>query len=619
MNQTANRNSAGTRPSGFQILVSFLLGVWMCLAILFTYQKPTLDVYEDSGHALAHSIALAAKLLNGHGIVAALLSFFFMYFVYKTLRRYPGFRVPLFIVSLIFGILNQLSLSLYYTDQFTFWTKGTTLYTIFIMAGQALIFYFLSLWFLQFLLPALVENKRGCRLKWHFIPTALIIFCCWLPWIIAYYPASMDNDVFYQLGTTLGYMPRSNHHPWFASLVLAHFYKTGHALGSDNLGIFLFVLIRDICLAMIFASVVMLLKESGAREEVLVLSLAFYAVTPVFGAYAKHAFKDTLAGGLFTLFILCLIRSIRAVQEKEDSLRYYIFLGISALLCALFRNNFVYALLPALLFFVCYAIKKSRKWFAILPLALTLLFYPYMGYAYHVEGVQKTEPVEALSLPLQQTARVIRDDKLSPSEEKQLEKYFNLSQVRNEYDPILSDPVKYHAGIKTEEDAAAYLSLWAKMLPFHYKSYVKAGIAQTSGYYAFVPRRSYREGNWNANMTVFNWIGSHRTFVVDHFDFHYISELSALRDVLDKWVYLWDKIPVLSLTDVIALYTWSLVLLAMDCIRSKKMAFLIPFAAVFLLILSCIASPVNDCFRYFFPAAASCPAFFGLALPFKES
>ena len=91
-------------------------------------------------------------------------------------------------------------------------------------------------------------------------------------------------------------------------------------------------------------------------------------------------------------------------------------------------------------------------------------------------------------------------------------------------------------------------------------------------------------------------------------ELHYENaDLDNAREAMQQWTTVWDNTLFLSLTDVIALYTWLTVLIGWILIRKKKYIYLLPVIMVELLILTCIASPVNDCFRYFAPVAASLP------------
>lgn len=138
-------------------------------------------------------------------------------------------------------------------------------------------------------------------------------------------------------------------------------------------------------------------------------------------------------------------------------------------------------------------------------------------------------------------------------------------------------------------------------------SYIEAAIGQSYGYYAFTPNHPEQSGNWNSGMVILDWIGSHSE-LDKGFQFHFLEVFSVPRQILHAWIKVWDKVPVLCLTDICALYTWLIVLIFYYLLTKKYFMKMIPIIAVGIMILTCVASPVNDCFRYFIPVAASLPA-----------
>ena len=149
-------------------------------------------------------------------------------------------------------------------------------------------------------------------------------------------------------------------------------------------------------------------------------------------------------------------------------------------------------------------------------------------------------------------------------------------------------------------------------------TYVEAFIAQSSGYYAFIPEYTDAQrfgpgSHANVGMTIFNWVEDGR------FDStllcHYSERFAGARKILDNWPEIWHQIPLLNLTDMKPLYTWIVFLMGWLFFMRKEYFKLLPVCAWLLMMLTCVASPVNDCFRYFAPAAASFPALITLQKP----
>ena len=167
----------------------------------------------------------------------------------NTLRK-----IPLILLSLLFGLLNTLGLMMYYLDKLPFFhsLKWVTAFFLMLVSFSSL-FEMIALWVLWFC-NWIVEPKQPSKIKHAWCFSFFIIIACWLPWIIAYYPASMDWDVYVQLSSYLGISSYAytNHHPWIVSCILGCFYKIGLLLDNPNVGIFLYVFIRDVIIAAIF-------------------------------------------------------------------------------------------------------------------------------------------------------------------------------------------------------------------------------------------------------------------------------------------------------------------------------------------------------------------------------
>lgn len=122
---------------------------------------------------------------------------------------------------------------------------------------------------------------------------------------------------------------------------------------------------------------------------------------------------------------------------------------------------------------------------------------------------------------------------------------------------------------------------------------------------ASTPKQPADSNNENSGMSLFHGIGSAMFPKLVHESF--IKDWNNGRQILIKWSNLWEKIPVVNLTNTIAAYTWLAVLLTIYLLVHKRFGRMIPFVAMFLMVLTCMASPVNDCFRYFAGFAVALP------------
>ncbi len=137
----------------------------------------------------------------------------------------------IFFIAPIFGILNVLGLCMYHMDKLPNVYGGVyTFWILIVMLGWTVAFYLQHIGYGILLntdyLKASIDNNKGAKCEsskesdrktelsknsfwnrlwaWcssHFFLylLPLLSFLCWIPWLIIYYPASMDNDVYWQL------------------------------------------------------------------------------------------------------------------------------------------------------------------------------------------------------------------------------------------------------------------------------------------------------------------------------------------------------------------------------------------------------------------------------------
>ena len=608
-------------PSQFKwVIFSLFIGILIMSTLTFNYT--IIDSAEMN--PLTNLLNSLMTWLNGYGASVAVQTIAVAYGVYQILmyrsKAKKNLPVQYIVVSVIFGFMNLCGLCMYHMDRLPFFYSKTWLFVM------------IPLWLsysIMFILVAfLAENAfcyfaKDCPID-KVIDTSKplmskigleafsVILLCWLPWVISYYPASMDWDVYRQLAsfTNVSSYAHSNHDPFFSFFVIGVCYNLGKWLGSENLGVFIYIVLRDIALAAIYARVVWTLSRAGFPKLLCIVVLFYYAITPVWGAYAKHAFKDTFAAGLFCAAITSMICVIRLERNKKLQYNDCVVFAILSCFSCLFRGNVIYALLPSVVLLSILLISKKQIGYGCIALSGCLFFLVFNYSITHFGGIKPADKEEALSLPFQMSARTVRDhfEEITEEEKAALNGYLDYESMGTRYDPLVSDPVKNRAkkdvSVSTK---AAYFKVFLKMISKYPVTNFEAIIASTYGYYTFAPKHGETEGNYNANMTILSGIKP-SGFLEWFSNFEYKEETKKYREWLHRWSRIWDRLPLFSLTDTIAAYTWFVVLLGLWLIQHHKKNELIPVLSVLMLIGTCIASPVNDCFRYYSLAAASCPS-----------
>ncbi len=528
-------------------------------------------------------------------------------------RRRRAVTVPVLIMGVLFGLLNAAGLYLFFRKRLPAFRPGPLLLFLLIALIHAFVFCVLAdagAWIVREYVLTRPAASRGRCLRFftdHAFPCSFVLILLgWLPWIISYYPASMEWDVYEPILRYLGEWQKLDHHPWFYSCVIGWFYSLGIKLGDRNIGVFLYTVLRSITMAAMYARCVSLLKRSRMPDAVCLLCALFFAGTPVWGAYAKHAFKDSIAAAAFCWYVSLSVRVVLSRREGRLSPSTCLEYSAAALTGMLFRHNVIYCVIPATILLIVAGIRRRERVSLELLLAFGVVcLLGYNGYIHNVAGIKKGSSREMLSIPFQQTGRTVRDhgDTITDAEKRAIDDVLDYDSIAGAYNPVLSDPIKnnWHGNSAGKR---RYLMTWARMALKYPVSYAEAFIAHTSGYYAFTPE--YTEEKFNVGMAIFNWVDDER--FSESVTCSYAPRTETARLALDNWAKLWHQIPILNLTDTKPLYTWMIFLLALYFLRRREFDMMAPIFACVLMILTCIASPVNDCFRYYAPAAAAFPA-----------
>lgn len=557
----------------------------------------------------AFSVNYDANFALRDSFTASFLFLSFFIFYYKT---YAGKKRPLnlwlAVLSVLFSILHFSAFSLHYVFSWELLTKSPRLFSL-AAAGLGILFYTAALWLFDVLKSGVLTEKSPLSrttsklLNFYashtFTASFLLIFLCWLPCLVSYYPGTMVTDTKIQLMQPLGLFRQSQHHPFVSTFLVSSFFKLGIFLKDENLGAFLYILFQTFLSAGIFALCIRKIRQLGLRPAFQVCSLVFFALFPVSGFIIIWGVKDILYSSIFTLFVLQTVSLISdAGHIKTGRIAGY---AITLLLVSLLRNNGIYAALPtaaAAAFFALQGTERLKTASAVLTTLFVFLFltkslFPALGYP---PGSKK----EMLTIPFQQTARYVKEygNELTDEEKRVIRNVLGLEKLAEFYRSHISDPVKatYRLHNRSYENKALgeYFAQWLKMFFKHPGVYIKATMAHSYRYYAFTPSApSFFMSRLETYDPVFN--------------FSLSPEGEGTRTILDElYSRLWMLFFVYFLY-VGAFYTWAGLLLGLYSLTNgprKKFVLLLP---VLTGMLACIASPVNGMFRYYLPVIESFP------------
>ncbi len=279
----------------------------------------------------------------------------------------------------------------------------------------------------------------------HPLKTALIggviVFLCWIPYFLAFYPGIYAYDTPNQTWQ-IAAQAYNTHHPLFHTLFMGFFVFLGNKIASYNVGIALYTIIQMVMLAATITTCLYFLLSWRCHPILFIAAILFWGVYPVNALFAVSSTKDTLFSGFFMLTVFSLVELLRPDPTKTLKKRTYLIYICSTVMMCLFRNNGIYALAFMLPFLIIIPIKKKKKLITVTLISFVLFFTVnlIMGYIFHPT---KGSVAEMLSIPIQQYGRMVElhSDELTANDYAILHTYIDKDKLTL-YNPELSDPIK---------------------------------------------------------------------------------------------------------------------------------------------------------------------------------
>lgn len=476
--------------------------------------------------------------------------------------------------------------------------------------------------------PTRIGKKEYCN--WQvFLFYSAIIFLCWFPVFLAYYPSVFAYDAEGQLYQVLAH-DYSTHHPLIHTLFLGMFFRFGgNVLGSYSAGMAVHSLVQMLLMAMIFGHILMFLYREKTSVVLRLILCGFYALFPTNSILAISTTKDVLFSGLVLLFLG------KIYQRGKGRVSFFL---ITALML-LFRNNAVYAYVVSIpLFYLVWRKAKREQseekkdravevpkekgkawlWRVCMVAVPLLLFVVCSALLKQATAAYNGSPREMLSVPLQQMARTrVQHEEEIPAElQKELDSYLSSEWVFAAYNPYLADPVKSRAVI--HDNPAGLIQTWLKLGLQFPMTYVDAFLDNSIGYW-YLADKSHSTIYGVGTESGFGYLSTdNRTMpagceIIEH------SYLPGLRAFLEKIVSdnEYQKIPMLSVVFAPAFYWWLLCLYLVFFWQRKEYQMLLPGIFLVVYYLTLLLSP-TVLIRYMYPFVVSVPAMLCLITGQKE-
>lgn len=423
----------------------------------------------------------------------------------------------------------------------------------------------------------------------------LVLFLCWMPVLIAYYPGIFSYDVYVQIGKNY-----TNFQPILHSFILNLFYDFGFKVGSVTFGMFLYTIFQMIIFSCSLSYVLLFMKRIGINNKVIKSILLFFGLVPIFSILSISITKDII----FTSFVAILCTNF-AYYSTDSNLvnnkKINILTIVSIIGTCFFRNNGKYVIILLLIMGIL-LLKENRK------KILSMIFISFIFFSFSnkclikILNAQKGPANEMLSIPYQQIASVYYFEKnnLTKNEKKDI---LEIIPDVKKYNYSLSDPVKTRGRLTNNIKKSA--KIYKKYLfkyPIHY---VEAFIRNIQGFWYIddvTNSEIYGKGN--------NRQGYLLTDTKKGFNVKHKSYFPVLENIYEK-LFSFNKyqdIPIISIIFSLSIYIWIILLLFMYSIKNKQKNVYFVYSFIFLLLLTILAGPCA-LIRYALPYIVCVPIF----------
>ncbi len=398
----------------------------------------------------------------------------------------------------------------------------------------------------------------------------------------------------------------TTHHPVFQTYMIGFCLSLGRFLVNDNFGLFLYTLIQSLIYSSVLAYTIKYMSNNGIKSKNRLIVLGMYLIIPMYLLYSMSAVKDTLYTAFMILFILKVFDIIKNYKEINLSYKYIAVLYFIMLFIGLFRHNGVYVIALTIFVLIFYTRKNALK-ILISFFAFFVSIYAFDKVLIPYLGISDGSAREMLSVPFQQTARLVSEkpDFYSEEDIKIIDYILKYDTLASRYNPDLADPVKNEYNKNTtKEDLKDYFYVWFKGLKKHPDIYVDATLNNTYGFFYPDKHNWYIYARYDKRVTDNGLV-----------DYHY-NKLSFLRAFIDGYANTVPYIPIIGAVSNIALNTWAVLILAAYLINTKNKRFLISLLPLFGSILFCFIGPANTYFRYTMPYIFALPVLTVLLLEY---
>ena len=474
------------------------------------------------------------------------------------------------------------------------------------------------------------KNKWICRYlncleQKTFITVFLSFLVVYIPYMILSYPGILGGDSYnqivqaYNVESFSPYMnlisdeiKLNNHHPVMHTMLVHVFLRLGGLVGNYSLGLGLYSLFQTVIVLAVLAWTLSFLRELGVSLKIIIILMLYYILHPRISAYMYLMTKDILFVVFLLMFLVLVFKCLLGPSKRST----YGLLAGSSVGMMLFRNDGIYILVISfLIMIVCF--KKVRKHFCMITLGILVMYFVWNSVILPGLSITAGGRREMLSLPLQQTARYVRDagDEVTAREKEAINRVVKYNLLAEKYNPVSADPVKamFREKTATTKDLKDYFLVWYEMFWKHPEIYIQATLHHKFDMFYFNSgiASNYSYESSISSMSKINGVKDEEFEV----QLSYPEKINNIRTWYQKLREGFFKLPVINLFLISSTYINSFIVVMFYGIRTRNTRLLVISTPLFVQLLILIAGPTRATyFRYIYPIAVLLPIVIVLGL-----
>lgn len=441
----------------------------------------------------------------------------------------------------------------------------------------------------------------------------LLMALCWAPFWLMKYPGGMSPEVTVQILDYLnGTMSLS--HPPLTTVAYGWLYELGVRLGNANWGVLLCTLLQTLYYLAVLSYACLRMRRWGVSRWLYGAVLAVFCVSINYSGWATSHVKDV------PYAISCLLMVVLLIDASLEGAAFFrrarnaVLFVLAFAGCWLWRRNGPFMAVGCALAMLCVLrpFKRAENRGALGRLAgmVCVAAVLCVGVEAGLTARYSYSPPmkrEVYSHLLQMTGRVVWEhgDELPADEVAVIDRIMDYDRIAAEYDPIITDGVKFlFREDAAEEDYAAYRALVLEHFGRYPVEYVDAYLNLT---YRLFDIRSDR-GDYIRRREI-----SHPYYTRSYTNLLYeqdeLQGLNAAQEAVENYDFWFPDLPLVGLFSNIGLCVdvmLTLVYLALRNGRRRVLAALVP---AMLTALFCLGSPLVY-IRYALPITATLPLWF---------